>query len=327
VIVRLLRAVLAGAVAAWALTGFGAAARSAPLEDPLRHLYVADSGTRDTPGAVYRFTLKNGLPETPAESVLQGDLVSPFGVAFDRDGNLYVAETGVGHYAIKMYARSATEKARPLRTLPLGAENRPQDVAVDRSGNVFVTINALQVNVYRPLAERSTTPLRIIRPPGGAIIDGLALDSRTGVLYVAAGGAIDVYADPLAQWQRPSQTLRPAGGAERFYEGPLATGPEANDVYAHAYADPCCAEGQSGTVARLKADSAATAPAATLTSDCPGTSGPADFNGLAVSRRYIMAACLGRNVVYVYPNRSGTQSSREKVTGPFVSVGGVTLGP
>ena len=53
------------------------------------HLYVADT----TAGLVYRFPLgADGLPKTTPDATLSGGLTSPFGLAFDRAGNIFVSD-------------------------------------------------------------------------------------------------------------------------------------------------------------------------------------------------------------------------------------------
>jgi DNA-binding beta-propeller fold protein YncE len=86
----------------------------------------------------YQFHLKWGTPSNQFNY--------PYGVAVDSSGNVYVADTG--NHLIQKFTPDTTDPTDPLKMVFLtkwglfgegdGEFNRPQGVAVDSNGNVYV---------------------------------------------------------------------------------------------------------------------------------------------------------------------------------------------
>jgi tripartite motif-containing protein 71 len=100
--------------------------------DPITSdVYVTDRPT----GSIYIYD-SNGafLREFQPATVRPG--WQPLGIAFDRDGNLYVTNLGGGPQNVLVFDRDG----RVIRTMGDGENlSFPNGVAVDRSGNVYVT--------------------------------------------------------------------------------------------------------------------------------------------------------------------------------------------
>ena len=155
-------------------------------------------------------------------SVTIAGLSNPVGVAFDQSGRLYVAEQGPieGGSVVAVFAGGANGVVPPIATIS-GSNTRlsgPEGIAVDSSGNVYVTNAYRAVTVFPPLGtstgnlneapivtiEGSSTGLSA---PYGIMVD------RNGIIYVANGsggpegnGSIAKYA-PIASL--PSQLNYP----------------------------------------------------------------------------------------------------------------------
>ena len=106
--------------------------------DQAGNLWVADSGNH----RIQKFGpgLKNVLaiiPETPKESSLKGEFNSPWGVACDATGTVYVADTK--NHRVQRFAKDGTLITTwgGIGTKP-GQFNFPTDLIIDRSGNLFV---------------------------------------------------------------------------------------------------------------------------------------------------------------------------------------------
>jgi CSLREA domain-containing protein len=114
------------------------------------------------------------LPSTPT-ATLTG-LSFPQALAFDAQGNLFVANSGNG--TVSVFAPGGTTPTRTLTGL-----NLPQALAFDARGNLFVTnAGSGTVSVFAP---GGTTPFATLT--GLNIPEALALDAR-GDLFVANQG-------------------------------------------------------------------------------------------------------------------------------------------
>ncbi len=130
-------------------------------------LYVADSST----GSIFKFTLV-GDRNTFASGFFQ-----PAALAFDREGNLFVADTGGGQFG------SAIFKVAPDGTKSTFAEIGVNfyDMAFDGAGNLFVS-DALEILKFAPDGTLTTFAPNL----GG--VWALAFD-RLGNLYAAVNAS------------------------------------------------------------------------------------------------------------------------------------------
>jgi sugar lactone lactonase YvrE len=105
---------------------------------------------------------------------------NPLGLAFDRAGNLFVADTGnyTGTGAVYKFTPAG------VRTTFASGLNFPFALAFDRQGNLFVAAEEGAIDKFTPNGVRTTFASGL---PGAY---GLAFDS-TGNLFVAAGFSFD----------------------------------------------------------------------------------------------------------------------------------------
>ena len=138
------------------------------------------------------------------QSQLTG-FAGPFGVAFDSSGNVYVANSGAAvvdkfnsaGVPINFSGSAAYISASKLTGTPTGAGGgavvpftSPQGVAVDASGNIYVTDTyAAAVDVFNAAGvyQRQLTGVTFSEP------FGVTVDRSTGDVYVAGGGVVDVF--------------------------------------------------------------------------------------------------------------------------------------
>jgi len=134
-------------------------ARDAQLDTPAGlaidaegNLYIAERGghriRRIDPGGVISTVAGNGLPGDAGDggSATQARLNSPAGVAVDRDGNLYIADTG--NHRVRMVGRDGIIRTIAGDGAPgfsgdgeaahRARLNSPAAVALDRVGRVYV---------------------------------------------------------------------------------------------------------------------------------------------------------------------------------------------
>jgi hypothetical protein len=292
------------------------------------HLYVADT----TAGLVYRFPLgADGLPKTTPDATLSGGLTSPFGLAFDRAGNIFVSDEKSG--VVNVYPPGSTGDATPARQISVGTD-WVGFVGVDRRGDVFVNdLNVNAVYVYAPGSSGRAAPLRTLSIWGQSNpIRDFILDSA-GRLYVTSySRAIDVFDDPVQQWNHPDHYLFPEGGYEWTFLSALALD-DAGHVYLNFSpkdtSPPYAAD--DFAVRRLPGyGSAGANDALIMTKDCRGSGhSPGTDVGAAVNGSYLMFTCVDRDLgVMVYKAAPGEQKLVEKIGATvFRSVGDVKIGP
>jgi hypothetical protein len=123
---------------------------------------------------------RDALPTTPS-ATLTG-LNGPWALAFDADGNLYVANSGLNDPAttVSVFAPDGTRKD------PLTGLYTPEALAFDADGNLYVANSVIgTVSVFAPGSKTPTATLTGLNDP-----TALALDSH-GNLYVANAGALN----------------------------------------------------------------------------------------------------------------------------------------
>ena len=166
-------------------------------------LYVAvDPRTGDVyatdraAGAVYMYsadgTYRGLLRPDPDPGAWQ-----PLGIAFDRDGNLYVADAGGAFQSVREIDRTGHV------VLTIGQEgmfNFPNGIAVDKNGLIYVTDSN---NGRLVVFDKTGKQLGIVRrgPAQGelSLPRGIAIDDQNNVFVVdAVGQGVQVYR-PVAQ--------------------------------------------------------------------------------------------------------------------------------
>jgi hypothetical protein len=156
--------------------------------DGAGNLYVADKGA----DVVYKFTI-SGTTATRAATIgtagtkVDGGIYSPQGLAFDASNNVYIADYqdgGSGDGVIFKVAAGSTTVTSYITNL-----NNPYGVAVDGSGNTFVsqsgTNTVLKINgsTRTTIAGTYTTPQALTTDAGG---DVFIADEGAGVKEVSA---------------------------------------------------------------------------------------------------------------------------------------------
>lgn len=199
-------------------SGDGGSAVSAPLRqlegiavDPAGNVYVADSGDnrvrRITPGGVIQSVAGDGHPGFRGDggAAGQAQLRSPYGLALDRAGNLYIADLGNARVRRvspdgKITTVAGGGNSDPVRGgFAVNARfNAPRNVAVDASGVLYISdFGAHRVYVVLPggaISALAGTGTAGSKGDGGPASQaqlnapaGLAVDAD-GSLYIADSG-------------------------------------------------------------------------------------------------------------------------------------------
>ena len=139
-----------------------------------QNLFAVDvDPTRGFNGSIDEFT-PNGV-----RSIFASGLTSPRALAFDRVGNLFVADGRSG--AVYKFTPAGVRT-----TFALGL-SVTVGLAFDSAGNLFATeFNSGQIYKFTPNGVRSTFASGLFEP------QGLAFD-RAGNLFVAAGGTVSKF--------------------------------------------------------------------------------------------------------------------------------------
>ena len=89
----------------------------------------------------------NGVP-----SIFALDLNNPLGLAFDRAGNLFVADTGTTNWTGAVYKFTPAG----VRTTFASSLNFPFALAFDSQGNLFVAADETTIYKFTPSGARTT---------------------------------------------------------------------------------------------------------------------------------------------------------------------------
>src|SRR6266487_1389453 len=144
-----------------------------------QNLFAVDA-VQGNYGNIDEFT-PNGV-----RSVFASGLTSPFAMAFDSGGNLFVADGGnenAGSGAVYKFTPNG------VRSTFASGLFEPQGLAFDRAGNLFVAVFG-GVYKFTPTGLRTTFASGLTHP------FALAFDSG-GNLFVADGGDPWAYPDPV----------------------------------------------------------------------------------------------------------------------------------
>jgi WD40 repeat protein len=180
---------------------------------------------RDTAGLIYASSFggntvdyyKKGTgPNNPVAGSLSGSLSNPWGMAVDKSGDLYVANSGDQN--VLVYAKGSTS---PTRTLT-DSNKFPCDVALGSDGTVYVAngdgpVGASgNVVIYKPGAS---LPTQTLTNGHFQHVTGVALD-KAGNVFVAynaqqaaaSGGVVEFHAPKFTNTTNTHIKLEYAGG-------------------------------------------------------------------------------------------------------------------
>jgi len=169
-------------------------------------------------------------------------LAGPIGLAFDGTGQLYVVNgPGPGIGTVTVYPAGATGNVVPTATIggPTTRLDNPWGVAVDASGQIYVSSAGDSILVYAPGATGDAAPVAAIAGPSTGLNTPLGLVLTPGGrqhggqrLYVAnfRGNSITVYSGSAVGDAAPIATI--AGPATGLAE----PGAVALDGTGHVYA-------------------------------------------------------------------------------------------
>ncbi|MGB9291346.1 MAG: choice-of-anchor D domain-containing protein, partial [Terracidiphilus sp.] len=181
------------------------------------NVYVTDGDT----SAVYEIlAVKGSIPANPTINILSSGFDDPAGVAVDGSGNVYVADP-FNEAVYEILAVNGAIPANPTITTLASSRLQPQQVgapqyvAVDGSGNVYVT----DIDVYEILAVNGSVPANPTFKTLGAPTEfpypvpqwvqpwGVAVDG-SGNVYVTDIGGQGVYEILAASGYATVNTLR-----------------------------------------------------------------------------------------------------------------------
>jgi hypothetical protein len=227
--------------------------------DASRNIYVANfSGGVSKDGSVTVYAAGANGNIVPIRTIAGSntELHAPWSMALDASGNVYVTNLPSVRKPdrVTVYAAGANGNVAPIRTIAgsntgLGS---PSGIALDASGNIYVTTNSYSVNIYGAGANGDVKPIRTI---SGAYT---GLDTPKGITVGASGkvyvtntyggglgcfGSVTVYAAGANGNVRPVQNI--CGKLTRMGE-PAGV---ALDVAAHIYV-----LNESGSVTVFPAD-------------------------------------------------------------------------
>jgi hypothetical protein len=146
-------------------------------------IYVAGQLSPASPIEILVYPAGATGAATPTRTIIQNLCCIPIAMTVDSSGSLYVAGSG----AVAVYPSTANGSATPTALIQGSATglNSDNDIAVDSSGNIYVTNYFPQyyiITVFAAGATGNVAPVRTITLPSSSIVTGLAVDS-SGDLY------------------------------------------------------------------------------------------------------------------------------------------------
>jgi len=200
------------------------------------HLYVADPGS----GAIYRYALTNGLPQTSPDEVF-AKLPGVDYLGVDREGHIYAAGSDSGGGFVQKFSAAGTLLGKIALDTPVGS------FAVDKDGFMYVAPEAYkdQAFTYSPKSFKTSgpaQPIATLTAEGGSTVPSefisIAADDE-GRLYDAAYFGLNVFDHPRKTSSQSATIGTPKGVWEPRFSGALAFD-ENNRIYANiGYQDYC----------------------------------------------------------------------------------------
>jgi sugar lactone lactonase YvrE len=200
--------------------------------------------TNNTASTIVEFTPSQfGVQVSPTPAVTlsatSGSLSGPAGLAFDANGNLWVANAN-SNTVVEFAASQLAASGSPTPTVRLGAANGslngPFCLAFDASGNLWVTntnaSTAVEFTASQLAASGSPTPAVTLSATNGSLSSpsGLAFDA-SGDLWVAnaiSGTVVEFGASQLAASGAPRPIVTVSGSALSAPHGLAFDPPPAN---------------------------------------------------------------------------------------------------
>ena len=161
--------------------------------DPTGDLWVANDDNRTLVEYSKSALLKadNPAPAVVISAASRGELINPYGMAFDRSGNLWVANSGIGTVTEFTKAQLARSGApQPHTTIAASNFRNPCGMAFDAAGDLWIANNGtgkVEEFTRQELSETDPAPSVIISPDGSEQTGGainLAFDS-SGNMWVS----------------------------------------------------------------------------------------------------------------------------------------------
>ena len=145
--------------------------------DKAKNLYVATTA----PAQVVKFTLSNGV--YGAAKVIAGAFQTPWGIAVDSTGNVFVAD-----HAANMIYKLAPSGTTYLKTtfLAPGTLSAPVQMAIDANNNLYVADRNNNRIVKVSPSGAVTTPFASVPTPNGVAVDingNVAVTNYLGLTY------------------------------------------------------------------------------------------------------------------------------------------------
>ena len=127
----------------------------------------------------------------PSIPLVSTGLSGPAGIAVDRSGNLYIADTY--NNAVK----KVDAVTHQVTTLVDSGLNQPEHVAVDTDGNVYIAdYGNDSIQKWSATTQSTTTVVSGLNGPSGVAVDG------SGNIYIA-----DTFSDSVKKWTAATQSV------------------------------------------------------------------------------------------------------------------------